>query len=412
MNESSLGIHEIELVIDSGEDLSDGCGVGDHADGSHDLGEVTTWNNCWWLIVDSAFETGWAPVDELNCSLGLDGSDGGVDILWDDISSIHEAASHVFSVSWIALSHHGGWLERRVSDLGDGELLVISFLGGDNWGIGRKHEMDSWIWDQVSLEFSDIDVKGTIESEGSGKGGDNLGNESVQVGVGWSLDIEISSADIINGFVINHNSDISVLKEGMSGEDGVVWLNNSGGDLWGWVDGESELGFLTVIDGKSLEEERSETGTGSSTDGVENEETLETSALIGKLSDSVEAEINNFLTNGVMSSGEVVGSIFFTGDELLWMEQLSVSSGSDLIDDGWFEIEEDSSWDVFTGTSLGEEGVESIVTTTDRFIRWHLTVRLDTVLEAEELPAGVTDLDTALTNVNRNDFSHSVCFVL
>jgi hypothetical protein len=39
---------------------------------------------------------------------------------------------------------------------------------------------------------------------------------------------------------------------------------------------------------------------------------LETSALIGKLSDSVEAEIDDFLTNGVMSSGEVVGSIFFT----------------------------------------------------------------------------------------------------
>ena len=94
------------------------------------------------------------------------------------------------------------------------------------------------------------------------------------------------------------------------------------------------------------------------------------------------------------------------------MEELSVGSGSDLIDNGWLEIEEDGSWDVFTGTSLGEEGVESIVTTTDRFIRWHLTVRLDTVLEAEELPAGVTDLDTALTNVNRNDFSHSVCFVL
>ena len=135
MDESSLGVHEIELVIDSGEDLSDGCGVGDHADGSHDLGEVTTWNNSWWLIVDSAFESGWAPVDELNGSLGLDGGDGGVDILWDDISSVHEAASHVFSVSWIALGHHGGWLEGRVGDLGDRELLVISFLGGDNWGI-------------------------------------------------------------------------------------------------------------------------------------------------------------------------------------------------------------------------------------------------------------------------------------
>ena len=62
------------------------------------------------------------------------------------------------------------------------------------------------------------------------------------------------------------------------------------------------------------------------------------------------------------------------------MEELSVGSGSDLIDDGWLEIEEDSSWDVLTGTSLGEEGVESIITTTDGFVRWHLTVRLDTVL--------------------------------
>ena len=97
----------------------------------------------------------------------------------------------------------------------------------------------------------------------------------------------------------------------MGGEDGVVWLNNGGGHLWGWVHDETELGLLTVIDGKSLEEEGSETGTGTTTDGGEGKETLETSALIGKLSDSVKAEINDFLTNGVMSSGKVVGSIFF-----------------------------------------------------------------------------------------------------
>jgi hypothetical protein len=277
---------------------------------------------------------------------------------------------------------------------------VISFLGGDDWGIGGKHEMDSWVWHQVSLEFSDIDVKSSIESEGGGQGGDNLGNESVQVGVGWSLDIEISSADVVDGFVIDHDSDIGVLEEGMGGEHGVVWLNNSGGDLWGWVDGETKLGLLTVIDGKSLEEEGSESGTSSSTDSVEDEETLETSALIGELSDSVEAEINDFFTNGVMSSGEVVSSIFFTGDELLWMEELSVGSGSDFIDDCWFEIEEDGSWDVLTSTSLGEESVESVITTTDRFIGWHLTIWLDSVLEAEELPACVTNLDTGLTDVD------------
>jgi len=111
MDEGSLGVHEIELVINSGEDLSDGGGVGDHADSSHDLGKITSWNNGWWLVVDTALETGWAPVDELDGSLGLDGGDGSVDILGDDITSVHKAACHVLSVSWVALGHHGGWLE-------------------------------------------------------------------------------------------------------------------------------------------------------------------------------------------------------------------------------------------------------------------------------------------------------------
>jgi len=135
MDEGSLGVHEIELVIDSGEDLSDGSRVGDHADSSHDLGEITTWNNSWWLIVDTALETSWAPVNELNGSLGLDGGNGGVDILWDDVTSVHEAACHVLSVSWVALGHHGGWLEGGVGDLSDGELLVIGLLGRDDWSI-------------------------------------------------------------------------------------------------------------------------------------------------------------------------------------------------------------------------------------------------------------------------------------
>ena len=177
--------------------------------------------------------------------------------------------------------------------------------------------MDSWVWYQVGLELGNIDVKGTIESEGSGERGDNLSNESVQVSVGWSLNVKISSADIVDSLVIKDDSDIGVLKKRVSGQHGVVWLNNGGGDLWGWVDGETELGFLTVVDGKSLEEERSETGSGTTTDGLENKETLETSALISELSDSVEAEIDDLLTDGVVTTGEVVSGVLLTRDELL-----------------------------------------------------------------------------------------------
>ena len=277
---------------------------------------------------------------------------------------------------------------------------MVGLLGGDDGSVRGEHEMDTGVGDEVGLELGHIDVEGTIESEGGSEGGDNLRDESVEVGVGGSLNIEVSSADIVDGLVVEHDGDVGVLKEGVSGEDGVVWLNDGGGDLRGWVDGESELGLLTVIDGESLEEEGSKSRSGTTTDGVEDKESLETSALISELSDSVEAEVNNLLTDGVMTTGEVVGGIFLTRDELLGMEKLSVGASSDLIDDGWLEIEEDSAGNVLASTSLGEEGVESVVTTTDSLIGRHLTVRLDTVLEAEELPAGVTDLDTSLTDVD------------
>ena len=78
--------------------------------------------------------------------------------------------------------------------------------------------MDSWIWDQVGLEFSDINVQGTVESERGGQRGDDLSDESVQVGVGGSLDVEVSSADIVDGFVIEHDGNISVFEERVSGE--------------------------------------------------------------------------------------------------------------------------------------------------------------------------------------------------
>ena len=81
MYEGSLGIHQVEFMVKSGEDFGNGGGVGNHADSSHDFSEITSWDNSWWLIVNSDFESSWAPVIEFNGSLGLDGSNSGVNIL-------------------------------------------------------------------------------------------------------------------------------------------------------------------------------------------------------------------------------------------------------------------------------------------------------------------------------------------
>jgi len=61
---------------------------------------------------------------------------------------------------------------------------------------------------------------------------------------------------------------------------------------------------------------------------------------------------------------------------------------------------------VLACTSLREEGVERVVTTANGLVTWHLTIRLDAVLEAEKLPAGISNLDTALTEVKAEDLTH------
>ena len=88
--------------------------------------------------------------------------------------------------------------------------------------------MNSGVGDKVGLEFSDIDVQGSVESQTGSQGGDDLGDESVEVGVSGSFNVQLSSADVIDSFVVEHDSDISVFKKGVGGKNTVVWFNDSG----------------------------------------------------------------------------------------------------------------------------------------------------------------------------------------
>jgi len=139
---------------------------------------------------------------------------------------------------------------------------------------------------------------------------------------------------------------------------------------------------------------------------MEHQEPLKPSAVISKLPDTIQAQIHNLFPNGIMASGKVVGGVFLAADELLRVEQLAVGSGSDLVDDSGFQIYEHSARDVLSGAGFTEEGVEGIVTTTDGLVAGHLAIRLDTMFETVKLPAGVSDLDTGLADVDRNALSH------
>ena len=115
-----------------------------------------------------------------------------------------------------------------------------------------------------------------------------------------------------------------MLESGVGGQDGVVGLNNSGGDLRSRIDGKLQLGLLPVVHGKSLHEKGRESRSSSTSKGVEEQKSLKTSTLVSKLPDPVQDEVNNLLADGVVAPGVVVGGVLLPIDQLLRVEQLAV----------------------------------------------------------------------------------------
>lgn len=75
-----------------------------------------------------------------------------------------------------------------------------------------------------------------------------------------------------------------------------------------------------------------------------------------------------------------------------------------LTDHSWLQIDHNGTRDVASISSFREESGERVVGLSKGF-RWDAAIGLDAVLQAVQLPAGVTDLDTGLTNMNGDNFA-------
>lgn len=96
--------------------------------------------------------------------------------------------------------------------------------------------MDTRVWHQVGLEFVQIHVQGTIKSQAGRDGADDLSDESIQMLVVWTWDVEVALANVVDGLVVDKESAVGVLDGAVGGQYCVVRLNNRGGNAWRWVD--------------------------------------------------------------------------------------------------------------------------------------------------------------------------------
>lgn len=264
-------------------------------------------------------------------------------------------------------------LESQILGL---EALVAALGGADNWSIRDQRIVDSWVRNQVGLELVQVNVQGTIETERTGDRGDDLSDESVEMLERWSWDIEVTAADIVDSFVINQESTITVFNCAVGGENCVVRLNNSGGNPRSWVDSKLKLRLLAIVGGEALEEERTETRTSSTTEGVENQETLKGRAVVlynvsafhpncfcitgthQNPTNLIQSTIQDLLSDSVVTSSVVVGGILLTTDQQLWVEELAVITSSNLVDWRRVQIDKDGTGDIFAAASFCEDSVE------------------------------------------------------
>lgn len=155
----------------------------------------------------------------LDRSFGFNVCDGCVDIFRNNVSAIEHAASHVFSMTWVAFYQSATWLETGVSYVADRKHFMESFFCRYNRSVGGKRKVNPRIGNKVGLEFRQINVQGSFESERCSNGRNNLSNQSIQVGVDWSFYIQVVLADLVYCFIVDHERTISVFQSSVSSED-------------------------------------------------------------------------------------------------------------------------------------------------------------------------------------------------
>merc|ERR1719247_149840 len=198
--------------------------------------------------------------------------------------------------------------------------------------------------------------------------------ETVQVGVCRALNVQVTTADIIESFVVIHDGHVCVFKQRVDAKYRVVRLNDCGSHLGAGPDSETQLGLLAIVHREALQHEAAKTTAGASSDCIVDHEPLQACAVVGQLANTIEHQIHNFFANCVMAAGEVVGGVLLSGDELFRVEELAVGSSTHLIDHSRFEVNHHTARHVLTSPRLREKRIERVITTSNGLVAWHLTI--------------------------------------
>jgi len=188
----------------------------------------------------------------------------------------------------------------------------------------------------------------TGESQAAGNTGHSGRDQMVEVTIGGGSQFKGSEANIIQGFVVNDHTFIGVFDQLMDREGGIVGFDDGVGHFGGGDDREGFHDSVGIFFSDLGDQESTHTGSGTTTQGVGDLESLETVTTFSFFSDDIQDGVDQFSTFGVVALGPVVTSTSLTEDEVVGSEELSEGSGSDGVHGSGFQIHKDGSRNIST----------------------------------------------------------------
>lgn len=339
MQESLAAEHGSELVTDTLEELLDRGRVTDKGRGHL---EVAGRNRA-----ESGLDVVGDPLDEVGLVLVLDIAHLVLDLLHRDLTAEDGRAGEVAAVAEVRGGHHVLGVEHLLGQLGDGDGAEAVAAAAGEGSEADHEEVETREGNHVDGQLAEVGVELARETETGGNTGHDGGDQVVQVTVRGVGKLEGTHANVVQSFVVDTEGLVRVLNELVNGESSVVRLDNGVGDLGGGNDGEG--GHHTV--GELLtnlgDQEGTHTGTGTTTEGVGDLETLEAVTGLSLTTDNVDNVVNELSTLSVVTLGPVVTSTGLTEDEVVGAEELTEGTGTDGVHGTGLKVDEDGTGDIF-----------------------------------------------------------------
>merc|ERR1719204_2032667 len=362
MNECTLRVH---LVVFLGNSLSEDAAhsniVTNHRDILLSRNHHVAINLSGRHFVQTDLESGWAPFNERDLVVLLQPLNSSVSLLRFDVPTVVNRDGHVLILNGIEVSvfdEHVLGLQYVIGNLTDGLSLMRSLVLADDRCKCGGHEVKSREGYQVGLELAEIDIQLTIESKGRCHGRNNLRDDYVQIRVARTINVQLFLTNHVEGFIVEDDGHLSVIKQPVSRQHRVIRFHNASRDFRCGINLESNLGFLAVVDSDTFKDKSTKSGSGTTSNGMMNDEPLHVLRVIHKLPQAVIYLIKNFFSHSVVTTGKVVGSVFLAVDKELRVEHLGIISSSNIIDNSRFKIDCNVPWHELSSSSLLEESRE------------------------------------------------------